>query len=100
MNMENSNVKHVYINENTVELRAWLRSIDMLPIDYPECDERRGLIAPYHVRPGISGEGKKWIMYYKDGEVFETDDDANEYYFCETEDEFQKRVIELKNLFI
>ncbi len=87
---------HAYINENTAELRAWLRDIGMLPIDYPECDERRGLIAPCHVRPGMPGEGKEWVMYYKDGEVHETDDDADEYYFCETEDEFKKRVMELK----
>lgn len=85
-----------YINENTAELRDWLKSIDMLPIDYPECDERRGLIAPYHIRPGMSGEGKEMVMFYKDGEVFETDDDAEEYYFCYDEDEFKEKVLELK----
>lgn len=96
MNEKNSKVRHAYINENMAELRAWLRDIGMLPRDYPECDYRRGLIAPYYVRPGIPGEGKKWVMYYKDGEVFETDDDAYEYYFCETEEEFKKKVMELK----
>ena len=95
MNEENSKVRHLYINKNTIELRAWLRDIDMLPIDYPECDERRGLIAPYHIRPGMPGEGKEWVMFYRDGEVFETDDDADEYYFCETEDEFKNRVLNL-----
>ena len=87
---------YAYINENTAELRTWLRSIDMLPIDYPECDKRRGLIAPYHIRPGMSGEGKEMVMFYKDGEAFETDDDAEEYYFCYDEDEFKKKVLELK----
>ena len=86
---------HAYINENTVELRAWLRDMGMLPIDYPECDERRGLIAPYHIRPGMPEECKEWVMFYKDGEVFETDDDADEYYFCETEEEFKERVLDL-----
>ena len=89
---------HAYINKNTPRLREWLKEVGMLPIDYPECDERRGLIAPYHVRPGISGEGKELVMFYKDGEVFETDDDADEYYFCETEDEFKERVLELIKL--
>ena len=87
---------YAYINENTAELRDWLKSIGMQPIDYPECDERRGLIAPYHIRPGMPGEGKEMVMFYKDGEVFETDDDASECYFCETEDEFKEKVLELK----
>ena len=31
-------MKSAYINKNTAELRDWLRSIGMLPIDYPETD--------------------------------------------------------------
>ena len=84
-----------YINENTTELRDWLKSIGLLPIDYPECDRRNGLIAPYHIRKCMPYEDKDWVMFYKDGVVYDTDDDAEDYYFCETEEEFKERVLEL-----
>lgn len=84
-----------YINENTTELRDWLKSIGLLPIDYSECDRRNGLIAPYHIRKGMPNEDKDWVMFYKDGVVYDTDDDAEDYYFCETEEEFKERVLEL-----
>ena len=29
------NVMKAYINSNTSELRDWLKSFDLLPIDYP-----------------------------------------------------------------
>ena len=88
-------MKSAYINKNTAELRDWLRSIGMLPIDYPECDSRNGLIAPYHIRRGMAYEDKDWVMFYRDGVVYDTDDDAEDYYFCDTEEEFKERVLEL-----
>ena len=88
-------MKAAYINENTAELRDWLKSIGMLPIDYPECDSRSGLIAPYHIRRGMAHENKDWVMFYRDGVVYDTDDDAADYYFCDTEEEFKERVLEL-----
>ena len=88
-------MKAAYINENTAELRDWLKSIGMLPIDYPECDRQNGLIAPYHIRRGMAYENKDWIMFYRDGIVYDTDDDAEDYYFCDAEEEFKKRVLEL-----
>lgn len=84
-----------YINENTAELRDWLKSIGMLPIDYPECDSRVGLIAPYHIRKGMPNEYKDLVMFYRDGVVYDTDDDAEDYYFCDTEEDFKERVMEL-----
>ena len=84
-----------YINSNTSELRDWLKSIDLLPIDYPECDRHNGLIAPYHIREGMSLEGKDVVIFYRDGLVYDTDDDAENYYFCESEDEFKEKVLEL-----
>lgn len=88
-------MKAAYINENTAELRDWLKSIGMLPIDYPECDSRGGLIAPYHIRRGMAHENIDWVMFYRDGIVYDTDDDAEDYYFCDTEEEFKKKVLEL-----
>ena len=90
-------MKSAYINKNTSELRIWLRSIGMLPIDYPECDSRNGLIAPYHIRKGMPNEDSDWVIFYKDGVVYDTDDDAADYYFCDTEEEFKKKVLELIN---
>lgn len=84
-----------YINENTAELREWLKSVGMLPIDYPECDRHNGLIAPYHIRKGMAHEGKDWVIFYRDGIVYETDDDAEDYYFCESEEEFKEKVLGL-----
>ena len=43
-------MKAAYINKNTEELRNWLRSVGLFPIDYPECDRCNGLIAPYYIR--------------------------------------------------
>ena len=88
-------MKSAYINKNTAELRDWLRSIGILPIDYAECDSRNGLIATYHIRRGMAHEDKDWVMFYRDGVVYDTDDDAEDYYFCDTEEEFKERVLEL-----
>ena len=88
-------MKAAYINKNTEELRDWLKSIGMLPIDYPECDRIGGLIAPYHIRRGMAHEDKDLVMFYRDGVVYDTDDDAEDYYFCDTEEEFKERVLEL-----
>ena len=52
-----------YIYGNTAELRDWLKSIGLQPIDYPECDEYNGLIAPY-------GRDN---LFYRDGVVYDTD---------------------------
>lgn len=76
-----------YIHGNTTELRDWLKSIGLQPIDYPECDERDGLIAPY-------GRDN---LFYRDGVVYDTDDDAEEYYFCYDKEEFKEKVLELIN---
>ena len=76
-----------YIYGNTVELRDWLKSVGLQPIDYPECDERNGLIAPY-------GRDN---LFYNDGVVHKTDDDAENYYFCYNEEEFKEKVLELIN---
>ena len=76
-----------FIRENTAELRDWLKSIDLLPIDYPECDRYNGLIAPY-------GRDN---LFYKDGVVETTDDDAEDYYFCYDVDEFKEKVLGLIN---
>lgn len=76
-----------YIYGNTAELRDWLKSIGLQPIDYPECDEYNGLIAPY-------GRDN---LFYRDGIVYDTDDDAEEYYFCYDKEEFKGKVLELKN---
>lgn len=76
-----------YIYGNTAELRDWLKSIGLQPIDYPECDEYNGLIAPY-------GRDN---LFYRDGVVYDTDDDAEEYYFCYNEEEFKEKVLELIN---
>lgn len=84
-----------YINSNTSELRDWLKSIDLLPIDYPECDRHNGLIAPYHIRESMPLEGKDVVIFYRDGVVYDADDDAEDYYFCESEDEFKEKVLEL-----
>lgn len=88
-------MKAAYINKNTEELRNWLRSIGLFPIDYPECDRYSGLIAPYHIRKGMMYEEKDWVMFYKDGVVYDTDDDVSDYFFCDTEEEFKKKVLEL-----
>lgn len=76
-----------YIYGNTAELRDWLKSIGLQPIDYPECDEYNGLIAPY-------GRDN---LFYRDGVVYDTDDDAEEYYFCYDKEEFKEKVLELIN---
>ena len=76
-----------YIYGNTAELRDWLKSIGLQPIDYPECDEHNGLIDPY-------GRDN---LFYQDGVVYDTDDDAEEYYFCYNEEEFKEKVLELIN---
>lgn len=34
-------------------------------------------------------------MFYRDGIVYDTDDDAEDYYFCDAEEEFKERVLEL-----
>ena len=88
-------MKSAYINKNTSELRDWLRSVGLFPIDYPECDRYNGLIAPYHIRKGMMDEGTGWVIFYRDGVVYDTDDDAADYYFCDTEEEFKKKVLEL-----
>lgn len=74
-----------FISQNTSGLREWLKSVGLQPIDYPECDERDGLIAPY-------GRDN---LFYQDGVVNIDDDDAEEYYFCHDEDEFTEKVLEL-----
>lgn len=84
-----------YINSNTAELRGWLKGIGLLPVDYPECDRYNGLIAPYYIRRGMAYENKDWVMFYRDGIVYDTDDDAEDYYFCESEEEFKEKVLEL-----
>lgn len=84
-----------YINSNTAELRGWLKGIGLLPVDYPECDRYNGLIAPYHIRRGMAYENKDWVMFYRDGIVYDTDDDAEDYYFCESEEEFKEKVLGL-----
>ncbi len=84
-----------YINSNTAELRDWLKSIDLLPIDYPECDRYNGLIAPYYIRKGMSHEDNEVVIFYRDGVVYDTDDDAEDYYFCESEEEFKEKVLGL-----
>ena len=76
-----------YIYRNTAELRDWLKSIGLQPIDYPECDEHDGLIAPY-------GRDN---LFYQDGVVYDSDDDAEEYHFCYNEEEFKEKVLELIN---
>lgn len=86
-----------YINSNTAELRGWLKGIGLLPVDYPECDRYNGLIAPYHIRRGMAYENKDWVMFYRDGIVYDTDDDAEDYYFCKSEEEFKERVLEFIN---
>lgn len=88
-------MKAAYINKNTEELRNWLRSVRLFPIDYPECDRYNGLIAPYYIRKSMPNEDKDWVIFYKDGVVYDTDDDASDYYFCDTEEEFKKKVLEL-----
>lgn len=88
-------MKAAYINKNTSELRNWLKGVGLFPIDYPECDRHSGLIAPYHIRKGMMDEGTGWVIFYKDGVVYDTDDDAEDYYFCDTEEEFKERVLEL-----
>lgn len=88
-------MKAAYINKNTSELRNWLKSVGLFPIDYPECDRHSGLIAPYHTRKGMMDEGTGWVIFYKDCVVYDTDDDAEDYYFCDTEEEFKERVLEL-----
>lgn len=88
-------MKSAYIDKNTSELRDWLRSVGMFPIDYPECDRYNGLIALYHIRKGMMDEGTDWVIFYKDGVVYDTDDDAADYFFCDTEEEFKKKVLEL-----
>lgn len=89
------NVMKAYINSNTAELRGWLKGIGLLPVDYPECDRYNGLIAPYHIRRGMAYENKDWVMFYRDGIVYDTDDDAEDYYFCESEEEFKEKVLGL-----
>lgn len=89
------NVMKAYINSNTAELRDWLKSIDLLPIDYPECDRYNGLIAPYYIRKGMSHEDNEVVIFYRDGVVYDTDDDAEDYYFCESEEEFKEKVLGL-----
>lgn len=89
------NVMKAYINSNTAELRDWLKSIDLLPIDYPECDRYNGLIAPYYIRKGMSHEDNEVVIFYRDGVVYDTDDDAEDYYFCESEEEFREKVLKL-----
>lgn len=84
-----------YINSNTAELRGWLKGIGLLPVDYPECDRYNGLIAPYYIRRGMAYENKDWVMFYRDGIVYDTDDDAEDYYFCESEEEFKEKVLGL-----
>ena len=88
-------MKSAYINKNTEELRNWLRSVRLFPIAYPECDRYNGLIAPYYIRKSMPNEDKDWVIFYKDGVVYDTDDDASDYYFCDTEEEFKKKVLEL-----
>ena len=68
-------MKSAYINKNTSELINWLRSVGLFPIDYPECDRYNGLIAPYHIRKGMPNEDKDWVIFYKDGVVYDTDDE-------------------------
>ena len=92
--MEDSVMK-AYINSNTAELRGWLKGIGLLSVDYPECDRYNGLIAPYHIREGMPHEGKDVVIFYRDGVVYDTDDDAEDYYFCESEEEFKEKVLEL-----
>lgn len=89
------NVMKAYINSNTAELRGWLKAIGLLPVDYPECDRYNGLIAPYYIRRGMAYENKDWVMFYRDGIVYDTDDDAEDYYFCESEEEFKEKVLGL-----
>lgn len=89
------NVMKAYINSNTAELRGWLKGIGLLPVDYPECDRYNGLIAPYYIRRGMAYENKDWVMFYRDGIVYDTDDDAEDYYFCESEEEFKEKVLGL-----
>lgn len=91
------NVMKAYINGNTEELRGWLKGIGLLPIDYPECDRYNGLIAPYHIRKGMPHEGKDVVIFYRDGVVYDTDDDAEDYYFCESGEEFKEKVLGLIN---
>ena len=86
-------MKSAYINKNTSELRDWLKSVGIFSIDYPECDRYNGLIAPYHIRKGMMDEGTDWVIFYKDGIVYDTDDDVSDYYFCDTEEEFKKKVL-------
>jgi hypothetical protein len=78
-----------YFNENTPELREWLKSQGLIPETYPDC-ERQGLTAPY---PNCNGE----MVMYSDGLRYDTDDDANEFTICDTEEEFKRLVIDIKN---
>ena len=43
----------------------------------------------------MAHEDKDWVMFYRDGVVYDTDDDASDYYFCDTEEEFKEKVLEL-----
>ena len=82
--------KEAYINKNDPELREWLRTQGLVPVTYPDCDERQGLTAPYP--NGLGG-----MTMYHDGIRYEEDDDSDEFIICDSEEEFKKTVIELLN---
>lgn len=82
--------KEAYINENTPELRNWLKGQGLIPETYPDCCDYNGLTAPY---PNSFGE----MIMYKDGVRYEEDDDFEEFIICENEEMFKETVIELLN---
>ena len=43
----------------------------------------------------MPNEDKDWVMFDKDGVVYDTDDDVADYYFCDTEEEFREKVLDL-----
>ena len=82
--------KEAYINENTPELRDWLKRQGLIPETYPDCCDYNGLTAPY---PNSFGE----MTMYKDGVRYEEDDDFEEFIICENEEMFKETVIGLLN---
>ena len=82
--------KEAYINENTPELREWLREQGLIPETYLDCCDYYCLTAPY---PNSFGE----MTMYKDGIRYEEDDDSYEFIICNSEEDFKKTVIELLN---
>ena len=76
-----------YIHDNTPELRSWLLEQGLTPVAYPD-SARPGLTAPY---PNVFGERIK----YNDGLRYDTDDDADDFVICNSEEEFKQLVLEL-----